>query len=72
MTASFDASRVSALALLGALLATGCPQKSAEPPTADCRKLGEQCLFAPGKLGVCLERTSCAAGENCLACQSQH
>jgi hypothetical protein len=60
--------------LLGALLVTGCPRKSSSDaaPTAECRKFGETCLFAPGKLGVCLERTSCEAGERCLVCQSQH
>jgi hypothetical protein len=65
---------VIASALLGAFLATGCPRKSTENPTpsAECRKLGESCLFAPGKLGVCLERTNCPAGERCLACQAQH
>ncbi|HVR20711.1 MAG TPA: hypothetical protein VMS65_13470 [Polyangiaceae bacterium] len=63
-----------ARALLGALLATGCPRKSTEnaAPSAECRKFGESCLFAPGKLGVCLERTSCPAGERCFTCQSQH
>ncbi|HEX6272825.1 MAG TPA: hypothetical protein VFZ53_07295 [Polyangiaceae bacterium] len=60
--------------LLAALLVTGCPKKSSgdATPSAECLKRGESCLFAPGKLGVCLERTNCAPGERCLACQSQH
>jgi hypothetical protein len=43
------------------------PKKAAEP----CRELGQQCEFAPGKLGACSYRANCT-GTGCLYCQSQH
>lgn len=56
----------------GALVLAGCPggnttKKSPEP----CRELGQQCEFAPGKLGACSYRANCT-GAGCLYCQSQH
>ena len=61
--------------LVSALLAftlLGCPhgtttKKSTEP----CKELGQQCEFAPGKLGACSYRSNCE-GAGCLYCQSQH
>jgi hypothetical protein len=61
--------------LLGAaftLMLAGCPggnapKKAPEP----CRELGQQCEFAPGKLGACSYRANCT-GPSCLYCQSQH
>jgi hypothetical protein len=60
--------------LLSALVLAGCPRKvTADPaPNDECTKFGESCLFAPGKLGVCVERSTCPPGERCLTCQSQH
>lgn len=54
------------------LLLAGCPggnttKKAPEP----CRELGQQCEFAPGKLGACSYRANCT-GAGCLYCQSQH
>jgi hypothetical protein len=54
------------------LMLTGCPggnttQKAPEPS----RELGQQCEFAPGKLGACSYRANCT-GSGCLYCQSQH
>jgi len=62
------------LLLLPLLLATGCPPSAnkAEPAPAPCNKFGEQCQFAPGKLGSCVDRSNCPTGESCLVCQSQH
>ena len=64
----------SAHVLFFALLSTACPRKTTPDPTpsTECRKFGESCLFAPGKLGVCVERSTCPTGERCLTCQSQH
>ena len=55
-----------------ALTLVGCPggnatKKAPEP----CRELGQQCEFAPGKLGACSYRANCT-GTGCLYCQSQH
>jgi|GEM_PF-1372682 len=55
-----------------ALTLAGCPggnaaKKAPEP----CRELGQQCEFAPGKLGACSYRANCT-GTGCLYCQSQH
>jgi len=58
--------------LLLALALGGCPgggaaKKAPEP----CKELGQQCEFAPGKLGACSYKTNCQ-GAGCLYCQSQH
>jgi hypothetical protein len=56
--------------LCGALV--GCPGGgSTERKPAPCTKLGEQCVFEPGKLGACSYRANCE-GPTCLYCQSQH
>lgn len=39
-----------------------------EPPKAACTKVGDSCMFAPGKLGLCVEPVNGGA----LICQSQH
>lgn len=41
-------------------------------PVITCSRVGQSCLFAPGKLGLCVERTPPCEGSNCLVCQSQH
>lgn len=59
-------------ALLLLTLLCGCPGGNASKPLpAPCTKLGEQCVFEPGKLGACSYRAHCE-GPNCLYCQSQH
>jgi hypothetical protein len=60
--------------LLSALSVVGCPRKNVadQASSKECHKYGEACLFAPGKGGVCVERTTCPAGERCFTCQSQH
>jgi hypothetical protein len=51
----------------------GCPRgPSTKKPPEPCKQLGQQCEFAPGKLGACSYRTECADPANCLYCQSQH
>lgn len=63
---------ISLLAIAGVL--AGCPPKTEKPrPSAEprCQKFGERCEYAPGKLGTCVQRTGCNAGD-CLICQSQH
>ena len=61
--------------LLFALLAftlLGCPRgTTTKKPPEPCKELGQQCEFAPGKLGACSYRTNCE-GAGCLYCQSQH
>jgi len=55
----------------------GCPpssgngSKSTEPVTT-CTSVGQSCIFAPGKLGLCVERTAPCEGAGCIICQSQH
>lgn len=61
-----------AVAFVLGLALTGCPgaastKKAPEP----CKELGQQCEFAPGKLGACMYRANCD-GPGCLYCQSQH
>jgi hypothetical protein len=50
---------------------TGSGLKDTEPVTT-CSRVGQSCIFAPGKLGLCIERTGPCEGESCLICQSQH
>ena len=61
------------LAATTALL--GCPpdDKKAPAPTASgaCEKVGQSCEYSPGKLGTCVQKDDCKAG-NCYVCQSQH
>ncbi len=70
-------SRVRALLITAALALWGCPpnsgnaSKSNEPVTT-CTSVGQSCLFAPGKLGLCVERTAPCEGTGCIICQSQH
>jgi hypothetical protein len=50
---------------------TSSGSKSTEPVTT-CTAVGQSCLFAPGKLGLCVERTAPCEGADCIICQSQH
>ncbi len=43
------------VAMLFALLLPACPGQKIEPPKATCTKVGESCMSAPGKLGLCVE-----------------
>jgi hypothetical protein len=63
-------------ALTGAVVALlGCPpdDKKAPAPTPSgaCEKVGQSCEYSPGKLGTCVQKDDCKAG-NCFVCQSQH
>jgi hypothetical protein len=51
----------------------GCPSKAdtRKPAPKTCAAFGEQCEFAPGKLGTCVMRDNCS-GNDCYVCQSQH
>jgi hypothetical protein len=51
----------------------GCPNKAdtRKPASKTCTTFGEQCEFAPGKLGTCVIRDNCS-GNDCYVCQSQH
>jgi hypothetical protein len=60
-----------ALALFGCPPESGSGSKSTEPVTT-CTRVGQSCLFAPGKLGLCVERTAPCEGSDCIICQSQH
>jgi hypothetical protein len=66
-----------ALLLSAAVVLSGCPagtsggSKSNEP-VKTCTIVGQSCLFAPGKLGLCVERTGPCEGSGCIICQSQH
>lgn len=59
---------------LSLALLSGCPAKSdsRKPAPKKCTAFGEQCEFAPGKLGSCVMRDDCAGGQDCYVCQSQH
>jgi len=50
---------------------SGNSSKSTEPVTV-CTSVGQACTFAPGKLGLCVERTAPCEGAGCFICQSQH
>lgn len=60
-----------ALALCGCPPNSGNASQSSEPVTT-CTRIGQSCLFAPGKLGLCVERTGPCEGTACIICQSQH
>jgi len=51
----------------------GCPSRSdtRSTPSKVCKKFGDQCEFAPGKLGACVQSDTCATND-CFVCQSQH
>lgn len=51
----------------------GCPPASQKksPPPAACTAVGQNCEFAPGKLGSCVKKDDCS-GDGCFVCQSQH
>jgi hypothetical protein len=51
--------------------ASSSGSKSSEPVAA-CTSIGQSCLVAPGKLGLCVERTGPCEGSGCDVCQSQH
>jgi hypothetical protein len=57
-----------------ALSLCGCPVKSEGKPAAlePCKAFGQTCEFSPGKLGSCVQKDDCIAGQNCFVCQSQH
>ncbi|MGH7439222.1 MAG: hypothetical protein ACRENE_26350 [Polyangiaceae bacterium] len=66
-----------ALAIMVALVLCGCPPSSGNgskgnEPVTTCTSVGQSCLFAPGKLGLCVERTAPCDGTGCIICQSQH
>jgi hypothetical protein len=62
------------LALALSLSLPGCPAKTDGKPAAlpPCKEFGQTCEFLPGKLGSCVQKDDCKAGENCFVCQSQH
>ena len=60
-----------------ALMLCGCPPSTASgtkggEAVTSCALVGQSCLFAPGKLGLCVERTGPCEGAGCIVCQSQH
>lgn len=61
-----------AFALVGALFLTGCPKGSGGQKTdavTTCSSAGQSCVYAPGKLGLCVAGADPAAP---IVCQSQH
>jgi len=62
--------------VVASLLIVGCPTEKASKPAADagpCSRVGQTCEFSPGKLGICVQRETCADSKpECLVCQSQH
>jgi len=44
---------------------------AASPVSSACTQIGAQCMFAPGKLGTCVE-VEPTSGPATLVCQSQH
>jgi hypothetical protein len=68
---------VRTFALLAGMTLVACPPGSgggagSSEPVTTCTRVGQSCLFAPGKLGLCVERTAPCEGNDCLVCQSQH
>lgn len=64
---------LSLLALATTLM--GCPTNADKGPAKlpPCAKFGDNCEFAPGKLGSCVEKDGCTSGgTECFVCQSQH
>jgi hypothetical protein len=59
------------LALCGCPPDSGTGMKSMDPVTT-CTSVGQSCIFAPGKLGLCVEGTAPCEGAGCIICQSQH
>jgi hypothetical protein len=61
------------LLCFGAVLAlSACSQGSTKKALPKhCSEFGQQCEFAPGKLGACVVRDGCT-GDGCLHCQAQH
>lgn len=46
-----------------------CTPEKKPQPVESCTKAGESCVFAPGKLGLCVESVN---GNPRFLCQSQH
>jgi hypothetical protein len=70
-----------AFLIVATLAVAGCPPSRSDgssggattgAPVTTCTRVGQSCLFAPGKLGLCVERTPPCEGSDCLVCQSQH
>jgi hypothetical protein len=60
--------------LLFACSRTSAGERAApKEPAAACVKDGDNCEYAPGKLGLCTVKTSgCDGGGSCFACMSLH
>jgi hypothetical protein len=55
---------------LALLLLNGCPAKEKKnEPVTTCTSAGATCVYAPGKLGLCVESVD---GNPRFICQSQH
>jgi hypothetical protein len=60
------------IAVVLTLVLGACPHGAATKKAPEaCKELGQQCEFAPGKLGACSYKANCQ-GAGCLYCQSQH
>lgn len=73
--------RRTSCALGAALLALGltaCPppgrssEGSAQKPSVSCKKEGDNCEYAPGKIGLCTAKIGDCADAPCLTCASLH
>jgi hypothetical protein len=72
MSSGAQKARTTVWLAFAALLLTACPtQQSSETKLGECKKFGETCQFAPGKLGTCVVTEPCPTSD-CFACQSQH
>lgn len=74
-------SRMCALLIVATLALSGFPSSGSGgssggattgEPVTTCTRVGQSAFFAPGKLGLCVERTPPCEGSNCRVCQSQH
>jgi hypothetical protein len=55
------------------LVACAKPTATTTAPVGTCAKAGEQCEFAPGKIGLCTANgMDCDGGASCLVCMSLH
>lgn len=47
-------------------------QGGAGGPVTTCTKAEEQCVYSPGKLGLCTASMECDGSAQCLVCMSLH
>jgi hypothetical protein len=60
------------------LTVTACPPAGSnsdapiQKPTAGCTKMGQNCEYSPGKIGLCTVKAGECDGGACFSCMSLH